>query len=188
MGRENMAYTGEGEHREEVEEDEEEGEPSLQFAKCRAGIQLYREMSLVTRKEVRPRPRPVSRQEFEADISHLSHLVTLMASMRMDDQRCALDTLDTSSSLDTMDTLDNKEMKQSVRAKTVGARCSRATSYKSYKETRLELEEKKLPLPQILLLPTSQWRIHQGPADEGSGNTDDLSISHSFITSSSNYR
>ena len=185
---------------EEVEEEEEvEVEPSLQFAKCRAGIQLYREMSLVTRKEVRPRPRPVSRQECEEDISHLSHLVTIMASMRMDDQRCALDTLDTSSSLDTLDTsrsldtLDNKARKKSARAKMVGAGCSRAsrassaTSYRSYEETRLELESKKLPLPQILLLPTSQWRIHQAPPDEGSGNIDDLSISHSFISSSSNY-
>ena len=188
MGRDNGAYTGDGGEAGEREEEEveEEEEASLQFAKCRAGIQLYREMSLVSRKEVRPRPRPVSRQECEEEISQLSHLVTIMASRRLDDQRCTLHTLDTSGTLDTLDTSDNKKRNKSVRPKMRALSCSTAT-YKSYKETILELEDKKLPLPQILLLPTSQWRIHQPPPDEGSRNLDDLSISRSFITSSRAY-
>ena len=178
MGRDNVGGRDGGDGGEQVEEEqEEEQEPSLQFAKCRAGIQLYREMSLVSRKEVWPRPRPVSRQECEEEISHLSHLLTVMASMRMDDQRCTLDTRDT------QDSQDNKQRKKSSKLKMPALSCSTA-AYKSYKETILELEGKKVPLPQILLLPTSQWRIHQPPPGEGN---DDLSISRSFITSARNY-
>ena len=180
VGRENVSGEGmelEEELEEEKEELEEEEEPGLQFAKCRAGIQLYRELSLLSRPELPVVSRPeVSRQEREENFSHLSHLVSLMAGMRLEDQRCPLP----------LSMLDRKQRKHSVRPK-VTALTSKTASYKSYKETILELEEKKLPLPQILLLPTSQWRIHQPPPEEGSGNDDDLSISRSFITSSSAY-
>ena len=183
MGRDNVGGRDGGDGGDREEPLEEEEEPSLQFAKCRAGIQLYRCMSLVSRKEVPPLPppRPLSSQECQEDISHLSHLVTLMASMRMDDQRCTLDTL---GPRDTSATSDSKEKKKSGRPK-MGVLSSKAATSKSYKEMIDELEDKKLPLPQILLLPSSQWRIHQ--ADEGSGNIDDLSISRSFISSSSAY-
>ena len=174
VGRENVSGEGGEREQEEEEEEEEEEEPSLQFAKCRAGIQLYREMSLVSRKEppVVSRPRSVSSQEREEEISELSHLLTVMADMRLEDQRCSLALL------------ASKQSKTSVRPK-IAALTSKTASYKSYKETIIELEDKKLPLPQILLLPTSQWRIHQPPSDERSRNADDLSISRSFITSSS---
>ena len=181
MGRENVSGEGmelEEELEEEEEEELEEGQ-GLQFAKCRAGIQLYRELSLLSRPEPPVVSRPeVSRQEREENFSYLSHLVSLMAGMRLEDQRCPLPL--------PLSMLDRKQRKHSVRPK-VTALTSKTASYKSYKETILELEEKKLPLPQILLLPTSQWRIHQPPPEEGSGNDYDLSISRSFITSSCAY-
>ena len=166
----------------EAEREEEEGEATVQFAKCRAGIQLFREPSEVSSSRPLERRPSVVRLDCPEEISHMSDLLSLMASMRMDDQRCRLGVHPKSSSetelgkKSTVFDLQDSSLVCNSPMKTFPITSG------TCQEALLELKDKNRPLDQIFLLPSSQWKIHH----EGSEENDDQSL-RSLNTSASTY-
>ena len=134
--------------------DEEDVEANVQFVKCRAGVQLFREMSVISRAPdtIRPKARPDL--DCQEDIAKMSELLSVMARMRLDDQRCALGVSSTK----------NFPEPNSIQGGSSKER--QAMSSKKCKETLFELPDKRLPLHQVLLIPSSQWKLHHDDEDD----------------------
>ena len=73
----------------EQDEDEDDVE-GLYFAKCREGIKLFREASIVSRSSRSPDEETFVQDTSEKNLYDLTDLVNAMASSRLDDQRCTL--------------------------------------------------------------------------------------------------
>ena len=147
---------------EDESSDEDDVESSLQFAKCRAGLQLFREMSLTSKPPDTIRPKSEPDLGCQEDISRMSDLLSVMARMRIDDQRCALGVHSTKI---------NQQIPESTNIQIGSSKGRSALSSKKCKDTLLELLDKRLPLQQILLTPSSQWKIHHNEVDDVSVNS-----------------
>ena len=158
----------------EDDDDEEVGGSALQFAKCRAGIQLFREVSV---KSLPPQP-SVPNKGCQQDLSQITDLLTVMASMRMDDQRC-----DLSAATRNIGTKPRKSPILNASVSSQSPQKTSTVSRKTCRETLMEMLDKNIPLPQILLLSDSQWIIHRSTSEEGSREVVDM-FSRTVTTSS----
>ena len=78
-------------HEEDDEIDDEDCKGlEQQFAKCREGIKLFREASLVSRSSRTPDEDDVLQDSPEKNLSELNEIIATMANTRINDQRCSL--------------------------------------------------------------------------------------------------
>ena len=70
---------------------EEGSVTEIRFEKCKDGVTLYRDVSVQsTNVEEEDQPPPLSPDSKSKEMSALSEVISSMAGMRMDDQRCSL--------------------------------------------------------------------------------------------------
>ena len=153
----NTSMVREATQEDDESSDEEDEESNVQFAKCRAGVQLFREMSVISRAPDTIRPKSGPDLDCQEDIAKMSDLLSVMARMRLDDQRCALGVSSTKTSQNIPETNNIQGGSSKERP---------AVSSKKCKETLFELLDKRPPLHQVLLIPSSQWKLHHDEEDD----------------------